>query len=252
MLRLSGEGWSRAMAAGTVATFGRDARAADLVVADDRRLHRQCGRIIVGADGWELQNIGRWLTLRIVNLDRFGLDTLRPGQSIRVPWSRVSILIYAGSARFQFSATFESPLPNEELERGTPEAGRLMATDDADDVTALTARPVRIDRTTGYFRALVALCEPQLVDPTSSEVATDLQIALRLNRSALETNRLSGKTVERRLDNCRERFGLKDADERGQSAGLERRDARRRLVELALLSGVVTTDDLSQLDAPGE
>ena len=91
------------------------------------------------------------------------------------------------------------------------------------------------------------MCEPQLLDPSSSDVATDLQIARRLNRSGRESGRLSGKTVERRLDNCRTRFGLKVTDENGFSVGLERRDSRRQLVEVALLTATVTPEDLRVL-----
>ena len=88
---------------------------------------------------------------------------------------------------------------------------------------------------------------PQPVE-RSVDVPTDLAIALRLNRSGAEARRLTGKTVERRLDHCRSRFGLKHVSEDGSSAGLERRDARRVLLDAAIASGTVTLIDLRLLD----
>ena len=244
MLLLEGDGWARTVEPGQTVTFGRAwggegagaGAGAELCIGDDPRLHRHCGTIVVERDGWELHNTGSWLSLRIVSTDRRGVDSLEPGSSVRVPWSNVSVQVHLIDRCHEFAARFVS-------EPAVPLAGFAPGFDG----DGPTLAPVVVDRTAGYFRALVALCEPQLVDPTSNEIATDLQIALRLNRSGLERSRLTGKTVERRLDNCRGRFGLKETDDRGMSAGLERRDARRRLVELALLTGTVTVDDLGRL-----
>jgi len=238
VLELVGDGWGRRIAVGERVTFGRGGDDVDIVVADDPRLHRCCGVITVDDRGWELVNTGRWLRLRVVNLDRFGVDSLFPGQRLHVPWSEARIQAHVGDRCHEFVARYEASDRSPGAESTIPSDGEHP------DATAV---PVRVDRSSGYFRALVALCEPQLLDPSSSDVATDLQIARRLNRSGRESGRLSGKTVERRLDNCRTRFGLKVTDENGFSVGLERRDSRRLLVEVALLTATVTPEDLRVL-----
>lgn len=239
MLELAGDLWARRVRPGEHLCFGRGGDGVDLVLSDDSRLHRSCGMVSVDGDGWDLHNTGRWLRLRVVSLDRFGVDSLLPGQRLRVPWSDARVQVHVGDRCHEFRATFSSggavaPVPTD-----------AQVNDDPDDATVV---PVRVDRSSGYFRALVALCEPQLRDPSSTTVATDHEIARRLNHTGHESGRLSGKTVERRLDNCRTRFGLKVTDERGLSSGLERRDSRRLLVEMALLTATVTHDDLVILD----
>lgn len=235
MLEITAARWTRRLAPGDRLTFGRGGPGVDESLGDDPRLHRRCGTIEVAADAWKLTNDGRWLRLRLRSLDRTGSDDLLPGHSVVVPWDAVRVEIHAGPVRHDLVARWTAPRE--------PRPAAAVA-DDADD---RTSAPVRVDRETAYFRAFVALCEPQLRDPTSIDVATDLEIARRLNRSGGETRRVSGKTVERRLDACRAHFGLKAFGDDGGGAGLEVRDARRRLVELALLTGTVTAADLAVL-----
>lgn len=236
-LELRGPDWSRSMGPGERARFGRGGVGVDLVLADDPRLHRHCGTIVVDESGWEIENAGRWLRVRVVSVDRFGVDSVAPGERLRVPWPRVRVQVFAGGRRHEFTVRHVTGEFDEPVRR----------LDHADD--GITVAPVAVNRATGYFRALVALCEPQLLDPTSNDAATDLEIARRLNRSGFEQGRVNGKAVERRLELCRTRFGLKDQGANGHASGLEPRDARRRLVELALLTGTVTPDDLALLEA---
>lgn len=235
MLELSSQRWTRILVAGDRLSFGRG-DGVDLELGDDPRLHRRCGTVSVTEAGWELANDGAWLRLRVRGLDRPGSDSVLPGASIVVPWRFARIEIHTGSLRHEMVARWSAP---------HPPAERRTVADDAGERTHV---PVRIDREAAYFRALVALCEPQLRDPASSDVATDLQIARRLNRSGAELRRVGGKAVERRLDTCRGHFGLKAGGPDGHGAGLEQRDGRRRLVELAILTGTVTSADLAVLD----
>lgn len=236
MLELTGDGWERSVEAGGRLSFGRGGEGIDLAIGDDARLHRHCGTIVVDDTGWEVQNAGRWLRVRIVSTDRFGVDSVGPGERIRVPWDSVRVQVHAGGRCHEFVARLRRVGANGDVVRLPP----------GDE--AVTMAPVAVNRSTGYFRALVALCEPQLRDPSSGDAATDLEIALRLNRTGLERGRVNGKAVERRLEHCRTRFGLKVRGVNGHASGLEPRDSRRRLVELALLTGTVTAEDLTLLD----
>lgn len=235
------EATRRTAVPGDALTFGRSGGGSEVEIGSDERLHRRCGRVIVEPDGWRLENLGSWLHLRVESLDSVGCDELAPGEVLRVPWPRVSVSLTTGSQRHCFLVD-------------APAGAQAAADADADAASARdcgpndTRTPIRIDRASGSFRALVSLCEPRLRDPRSVDVPTDLAIALRLNRSGAEARRLTGKTVERRLDHCRSRFGLKHVSEDGSSAGLERRDARRVLLDAAIASGTVTLSDLRLLD----
>ena len=224
---------------GDVRTFGRGGAGVDYVIGDDDRLHRRAGTITVSESGWDLRNDGRWLLLRIVSAERFGLDVLEPGNSLHVPWKRARVEVVVGASTVGFSAEFRGQNPEND-----PRPPSFVGDGDPGTVT-----PTSIERTSGAFRALVALCEPRLRQPGTLEVATDLEIARRLNAQGDEQRRITGKTVERRLDYCRGRLDLKLRGPGGSSIGSEQRNARRHLAEVALMTGTVTVDDLEVLDA---
>ena len=224
-------------------------RPVELELAADPRLHRRCGTVTVDDAGWDLANEGRWLRLLVVGLDRTGLVHLAPGDRLRVPWHRTRVEVHVGGRTYGFEAC-HARLGLDSDSSDTSTVARSSSDPlSAGPVPGATVAPVRVDRSAGYFRALVALCEPRLLDPSTGSPATDLEIARRLNQSGAEASRISGKTVERRLDLCRTRFGLKAAGP-GGAAGLERRDGRRALVEAALLTATVTPADLRLLE-PG-
>lgn len=208
-----------------------------LELGDDRSLHAHAGTVRAAHDGCTLANTGRWLHLRLQHVGGPDRADLAPGRSLRVPWLRNRVEVVTGQSTVGFALVVEGP------DLGDSDASALGG----DTVAALD-----LDRSSGYFRALVALCEPRLRDPASDEVAAASRIALRLGRLEVEPNRVTVKAVERRLAHARRRIGLGGDDPYGVSAaGLEVRDAARQLVDLALRTGTVTVADLALLE-PGE
>ena len=219
-------------AAGTDSSDGSSA--SHLGLSDCTALHACAGRLSVDETGCTLSNTGRWLRLRLVHLDGTERSDLDPGRSLRVPWVRSRIEVAAGTETVGFE--LENPHPVHHP------AGDGVAAGD-------TEHGLGLDRSAGYFRALVALCEPRLRDPGTDAVAAAGEIARRLTASGREDGRVSAKAVERRLANLRHRLGIGGAHPDGGSAeGLEVRDAARRLVELVLRTGTVTRDDLALLE----
>lgn len=108
------------------------------------------------AAGCTLGNTGRWLRLRLVHLDGTERMDLDPGRSLRVPWSRCRIDVVAGAETVGVELFVPQP------------AGALPA---VDYPVGDTQHGLGLDRSAGYFRALVALCEPRLRDPGSDAVA---------------------------------------------------------------------------------
>lgn len=205
-----------------------------LALSASPALHALAGRLSVDDTGCLLVNTGRWLRLRVVHLEGVERSDLDPGRALRVPWAHSRVEVAVGAETPAFELRVPQPtgaLPTEQAASGD------------------TLRGLGLDRAAGYFRALVALCEPRLRDPGTDAVASAGEIARRLNGSGRETGRVSQKAVERRLANVRQRLGLGAEDPFGGSAaGLEVRDAARLLVDLVLRTGTVTRHDLALLD----
>jgi len=221
-------------------TFGREggedavAGAVHVGLSPSPRLHAVAGAIEATDDGWVLENQGRWLHLRVSREDGPDHADVAPGRSLRVPWPSVRVEVATGDevvgvrvdCPVLARATLRPPVPSGDTVGG-----------------------LGLDRDAGYFRALVALCAPRLRDPASGEVATVAQVARTLSGLPTEPDRVSVKAVERRLAHVRSRVGVGGGDPDGVSAaGLEVRDASRRLVDLALRTGTVTAADLALID----
>lgn len=241
-ITVSGAGGSRRIESGRSLTFGRvpdegSVSSEDhLGLAADPSLHARAGTITADGSGWVLANTGRWLRLRVIQLDGPARAEVEPGRSLRVPWSRSRVEVATGTA-----------VVGLDVESSVGDDQAVLAT-----VSGTTVGAFGLDRTTGYFRALVALCEPRLRDPRSDEVATAGEIARRLNRLPAEADRVTAKAVERRLAHARRRVGVGGADSEGVSAaGLEVRDAARQLADLVIRTGAVTLADLALLDPVG-
>lgn len=228
--------WETTLEDGATYTIGRSSEAGtvDLPLGDDGRIHRRCGTITVDDRGSTVANVGAWLPLQIVDLDGTGDLRIDPNEGRAIPFHRYSISIDLGDSR---------PSIRIETERS---ASVAVATSDAGD-GASTVGMTTISRRAGYFKALVALCEPRLLDPMSSVIPSDHQIASRINRAGVEPQRVTADIIERRLAYCRERLGLRD---RSAGPGAEDRQARHRLLEFVFNNRIVGLDDLDRLRPP--
>lgn len=222
-------------------TFGRsDANATTqagagphLELSADRALHAHAGTVEAGDGSWWVTNTGRWLRIRLAEVGGPGAAEVVPGRSLRVPWPRCRLEINTGTETIGFEVEVNAG------SRPAPEAAAPLPSGE-------TVGGLGLDRQAGYFRALVALCAPQLREPGCGRVATAAEIAQALNRLPAEPERVTAKAVERRLAHVRSRVGIGGSDADGVSAaGLEQRDAAASLVDLALRTGTVTQADLA-------
>jgi hypothetical protein len=229
---------------GEIATIGRSVEesgptdAPHVGLSENPRLHTHAATVTVDAGGWVLANAGRWLNVRVVEADGPNRLDVGPGRSLRVPYPVCELEIALGDEVPRLKAS--CPLPDGVTD-GPPPAG-----------SGSTVSGLGLDPGTGYFLALVALCEPRLRDPQCAEVASVGQIVARLNHLSPPAERVTPKAVERRLAHVRAKLGVGGVDEHGLSAaGLEVRDAARQVVELVLRTGTVTAADLARLDPGG-
>lgn len=206
---------------------------AHLALSSSEQLHAVAGTVEALDDGWVLVNRGRWLQLRVVRRDGPETTDLAPARTLRVPWPSVRVELVTGEEQVGFQV--DCPVLDV--------AGGFIA-----PVAGDTVRGLDLDRRAGYFRALVALCEPRLRDPSTTEVPTVAEVARTLSRLPAEPERVSIKAVERRLAHARRRVAIGGDADGVSAAGLEVRDAGRRLVDLLLRTGTVTPADLDLLD----
>jgi hypothetical protein len=232
-----------AFSAGDSLTFGRldpapkpAGDAAHLGLSANPRLHLHAGRVDVDDTGWVLTNVGRWLQLRVVEHGGPNRIDLQPGRVVRVPYPRCGVEVATGDETVGFTATCP-------VVPASPVAGSGGVA-----LAGATVGGLGLDRNAGYFRAVVALCLPRLLDPQSDDVASVGEIVRLLNRSGAEAERVSPKGVERRLAHVRSKLAIGAADPYGgSSAGLEVRDAARLLADVVLRTGTVTPADLALL-----
>jgi serine/threonine-protein kinase len=231
-------GWHKRLEPGAVLRFGRGLPedGIDLTLCDDRRLHRHSGTIGVVADGWTLTNTGARLRLLVRDREGVGRDELGPGEHRPIPWRSSVVEVVLGSDRIELRVDQVDAPPS-------PGAAAPSVSGEA------TVEPFTLDRDAAYFRTLVALCEPRLLDPHADWVPSDAEVAVRLNRTGGEDRHATARAIERRVAYLRSALALRDTDEFGRSVGLERRHGRVELVEVALATGVVDVGDLARLDA---
>lgn len=238
---------------GESVSFGRARTAEDVVARDvphlglseNPRLHALAGRIDVDDLGWTVTNTGRWLHVRVAEVGTPNRFEVPPGRTVRVPYPDCRMEVTTGdeTVGFDVCCPWLGREPRDSRDAAVPLA-----------LAGSTVTALGLDRSAGYFRALVALCAPRLRDPQSAEVATEGEIARTLNQLPEEVERVTVKAVERRLANVRRKVGLVASDPYGGSvAGLEIRDASQQLADLAIRTGAVTAADLDLIEpAPAD
>ncbi|GAA3966763.1 FHA domain-containing protein [Actinomadura viridis] len=144
------------LAAGQSATFGRGTGGVPVdVPLGDPGVSRLAGRIRPVEDHWVISNLSRSATIVVENPEGAGefvkVAPRRADMPVPFEFSRVVVPAARGPVSFLVFAP----------EHLYVDAG---AADDGDDATT-AAFP--LDETSKYFRVLVALCEPRLLDASS-------------------------------------------------------------------------------------
>jgi hypothetical protein len=219
-------GDERAVLPDSELTFGR---AGDLVIDDNRYLHRVLGRIHWANGVWWLSNVGTSIPLTVSDTSGPSFSRLAPGASLALSYESSVVSFEAGGTNYEL--TIELP------------EGALTAPATADSAAwsdEVTTTASALPLTTEQRLLLVALSEAQLRDPSAAlDLPTNRQVAHRLGWKITKYNR--------KLDGLCVKFAAAGVGGlRGSSDSLAR-DRRLRLVDHAINSGAVTTDDLDLL-----
>jgi len=210
---------------GAELTFGRQA---DLHVDDNRHLHRVLGRFWSRGDAWWLTNEGRAITIQIADADSRSSVQLAPGSEIALSFPNSILRFRAGITDYEITVR----VPDRGAREGDDEDDPLDADDEGEGDTIALGD---IMLTPEQRLLLLALGEATLRDPHSSdELPTNRAVARRLGWSITKFNR--------KLDNLCDRFTKLGVGGLRGSVDQLATGRRRRLVEHAVESGLITRD----------
>jgi len=206
-------------------TIGREA---DLTVDEDNAfLHRRFLTIVQVESMWWLVNIGSRLSATITDGSGSMQAWLAPGARIPLVFDVTKVVFTAGPTTYDLSVHADSP-----------EFARIAGPDDPVGETTMGS----VQLTPSQKLLILALSEPMLVREGSgmSSVPTSAQAAKRLGWPLTKFNRKLDNVCDK-LD----RLGVRGL--RGGPGKLAS-NRRARLVEHAVFSRLVTTEDLPLLD----
>ena len=230
-------GEQRLLSAGEELTFGR---AADLIVDENRYLHRVLGRFSSNAGWWWLANVGSSIPITVSDARSPSFTKLAPGATTVLSFDSASVTFEAGGATYELLVDVLRDETDEPVDA------------DEDDEEAAPGWSAEVTSTASSLPMsaeqrllLVALAEVQLREPSAVlDLPTNRQIAAGLGWTITKYNR--------KLDGLCVKFAAHGVSGlRGSSDALAR-DRRLRLVDHALHAGIVTPADLALLDAARE
>lgn len=209
-------------------TFGR---AGDLVIDDNRYLHRTVGRFWCSNGVWWLSNLGSSIPLTLSDTSSPSFARLTPGGSMALCYESSVVTFEAGGSNYELAV---------DLVDGLPLAPGSAVDDTAGWNQEVTTTASSLPLSPEQRLLLVALAEAQLRDPAAAiELPTNRQIASRLGWTITKYNR--------KLDGLCVKFAAAGVSGLRGSADQLARDRRLRLVDHAVHSGIVGTDDLPVL-----
>ncbi len=227
-LRVEYCGEVRAVETSDELTFGR---AGDLRIDDNRHLHRVLGRLWARGEQWWLTNEGSSISIQIADADSRSNVVLAPGTEIALSFPNSIVRFRAGITDYELTLS----VPDREDEEEEDD-GEDLWDDEFTDTIALGD----IVLTDEQQMLLLALAEPTLRDPhVKQDLPANRAVARRLGWSITKFNR--------KLDNLCNRFAKLGVGGLRGSIDQLATDRRRRLVDHAIESGLISTDQLDRL-----
>lgn len=220
-------GEERALSPGDELTFGRSA---DLVIDDNRYLHRTVGKFTFSNGLWWLVNTGSSVALRLADANSPSYARVAPGATVPISFETARLTFEAGGSNYEVG-----------LELVTDpviiDGGADAPDDDAAERTTLaTSLPLNTEQRL----LLVALAAPVLrAGSIDTELQTNRQIASHLGWTITKFNR--------KLDGLCKKYADAGVSGLRGSSDLLARDRRVRLVEHIVDASVVGPDDLALL-----
>ncbi len=205
---------------GTEFEFGRDA---DLTIdGENRHLHRRLGRFLSQGGSWWIANIGSSLLLELFDADSQSSARISSGSAHPIAYRNSIVRFSAGPTAYEI-----------ELTTTVDPSVTVQTSSDTMNVTSLKL-------TDDQRRLIVALAEQRLLEPQAPfRPPTSRQAAQRLDWTYTRFNR--------KLDNVCKRLASVGVPGLHDGGGGLAKDRKMNLVEFAVTTGLVSTDDLALL-----
>ena len=209
-------------------TIGREG---DLAVDDNPYLHRRLLAFTHENGLWWLANVGQSIGVSMSTGDGVYQAVLGPGAKVPLVFPRLVLLFTAGPYTYELAV---------HCDQAAFRASPVIA--DLDDPHLMTIGNVSL--TPSQKLLVIALCEPLLRDGLAgqSQLPTSAQAAARLGWPLT--------TFNRKLDAVCDKLDREGVAGLRGGVGKLATNRRARLVEHAVLSRLVTPQDLTLLDAP--
>ena len=170
-------GEERALSPGDELTFGRSA---DLVIDDNRYLHRTVGRFAWSGGLWWLINTGSSVALRLADANSPSYTRVAPGATVPLSFETARLTFEAGGSNYEVGLELVT-------DPALPDSVVDIPDDDAAERTTLaTSLPLNDEQRL----LLVALAAPVLrAGSIDTELSTNRQIASQLGWTITKFNR---------------------------------------------------------------
>jgi hypothetical protein len=210
-----------------VFSFGRST---DLVVDDNRYLHRVMGTCFSRDGWWWLHNAGANLPLRLEGQVGSSSMTLAPGGVVPLVLGPMTVRFAAGGTAYELIVEVQ------EVDPSVPQAAAIASGD-----TTIDAADMPL--TSEQLLLLVALAESRLIKGPGAELPSNQDIIDRFGWTTTKFNR--------KLDNLCSKFSRRGVDGLVGGPGKIAGARRQVLVEHVVNSGMVTVDQLPLLPRKG-
>ena len=218
-------GEQRVLEAGDELTFGRSG---DLVIDENRYLHRLLGRFHAADGMWWLTNVGRAIALTVSDAESPSFARLSPGATVPLSFGAARVTFDAGGAMYQVNYEIEGTSA-----RSDQPPGEELVDHDIEATKTASSLPLSDEQRL----LLVALAEVQLREPGRDiELPTNRQLAASLGWTITKLNR--------KLDGLCRKYAAAGVRGLHGSSGELAKDRRSRLVEHAIQTGIICSRDL--------
>ena len=218
---------------GSALTFGRSA---DIVIDDNRFLHRVLGEFTSGNGLWWVTNVGSSIALTLHDDASPSMARLAPGVSMPLAFDAATLRFDAGGTSYEMNIdTVGLAAPDADPDDADDdEPDDDDDDDDGGDVSEMTTTTTSLPLTEDQFALLVALATPSLRNEGS--LPTNRQLASELGWTVTKYNR--------KLDGLCTKFSKAGVAGLHGTADQLAKDRRGRLAEHVVHAGIVRLEHL--------
>lgn len=214
-------------------SFGRSA---DIVIDDNRYLHRVLGEFRFHSGLWWAVNVGSSIALALHDDATASMARITPGASMPVAFAASTLRFEAGGLPYELTVDVVGHVgPDDSGNEEASDHGNIDEELDEAELMEMTTTTTTLPLTTDQFALLVALASPLLRN--DEKLPTNRQLAQTLGWTVTKYNR--------KLDGLCSKFAKAGITGLHGSADRLAKDRRSRLAEHVVHAGIVRAEHLT-------